>query len=243
MNQNSNFSSFEKAFLRPGRLIIRNDKIRWQIKIVTMAGLKPYYISVFYLILLSLFFAGCIKSKNGGSTPIIITPPPVTPTGINYYLTTGDRSSLLSKQTTQLPFDVIANALPDINVDATQKYQTIDGFGYTLTQGSAGLINQLPPADRSALITELFGNLDNGLNVSFLRIGIGATDLSSTVYSYDDMPSGQTDLTLSNFSLTPDQSAVIPVLKQNLQVNPNKKLLATPWSAPVWMKDNNSTIG
>ena len=209
-----------------------------------MKKFKSGYYSVLYLVLIVVVFPGCTKSKDAGSPPVIITPPPpVTPTGISYYLTTGDRTSLLSKQTTPLPFDVVANALADINVDSSQKFQTIDGFGFTLTQGSAELINQLTPSDRSALLTELFGNSDISLHISFLRIGIGATDLSSSVYSYDDMPAGQTDPTLLNFTLAPDESAMVPVLKQILLVNPNIKLLATPWSAPVWMKDNNSTIG
>ena len=196
-------------------------------------------------VLMCILLAGCAKSNGGGATPppVVIIPPTVTPTGINYWLTTGDKTNLLSKQTTPLPFDVVANSLPDINVDSTQKFQTVDGFGYTLTQGSAAVISQLPASDRNALLTELFASNDNSIGVTFLRIGIGATDLSSTVYSYDDMPSGQTDITLANFNLAPDQSAMIPVLKQILQINPNIKLLATPWSAPVWMKDNNSTIG
>ena len=188
--------------------------------------------------------AGCSKSNSGGTPPVVITPPPpVSPSGISYWLTTGDRSNLLSKQTTTLPFDMVSNALPDINVDSTQRFQTIDGFGYTLTQGSAVVINQLPAFDKNALLAEIFGSADNDIGVSFLRVGIGATDLSSTVYSYDDMPPGQTDVALANFNLTADQAAMIPVLKLILQINPTIKLLATPWSAPVWMKENNSSMG
>lgn len=119
----------------------------------------------------------------------------------------------------------------------------VDGFGFTLTAGSADVINQLGTAEKNALLNELFGTGDNSIGVSFLRLGIGATDLSSSVYSYDDMPAGQTDPALANFSLSPDQAAVIPILKQILLINPNIKLLATPWSAPVWMKDNNSSVG
>ncbi len=189
--------------------------------------------------------AGCSKSKHISATPPVIKhqPSPANATGISYWLTTGDKVNLLSKQTTSLNLGVVANALPTVNVDSTQQFQTINGFGYTLTQGSAEVINQLPTPDRSLLLTELFGNSDNSIGVSFLRIGIGATDLASSVYSYDDMPPGQTDISLNNFSLAMDQVAMIPVLKQILQINPKIKLLATPWSAPVWMKDNNSTIG
>ncbi|HEY8688569.1 MAG TPA: glycoside hydrolase family 30 beta sandwich domain-containing protein [Chitinophagaceae bacterium] len=207
--------------------------------------LKAKY-NLILAIVFCLLSSGCAKSNDGGTTPITPPPPPpppVTPTGISYWLTTGDRTNLLSKQTTALPFDMVSNSLPDINVDSTQKFQTVDGFGYTLTQGSASVIYSLSASDRTSLLTEIFGSNDNSIGVSFLRIGIGATDLSSTVYSYDDMPPGQTDVTLANFNLTADQAAMMPVLKQILQINPNIKLLATPWSAPVWMKDNNSTIG
>ncbi len=192
-----------------------------------------------------IVLTGCSKSKSISTTPpvVINPPPPANPTGISYWLTTGDKVNLLSKQTTSLNFGVVANALPNVNVDSTQKFQTVEGFGYTLTQGSAEVINQLPVSDRNSLLTELFGNADNNIGVSFLRIGIGATDLASAVYSYDDMPAGQTDIPLANFSLAMDQAAMIPVLKQILQINPNIKLLATPWSAPVWMKDNGSSVG
>lgn len=198
------------------------------------------------LVLCLIVFSGCSKSKDTTTTPPVVIdppPPPVTPTGIYYWLTTGDKTNLLTKQQTNLNFDVIANALPNITVDSTQKFQTVEGFGYTLTQGSAEVISQLPVTDRNLLLAELFGNTGNSINVSFLRIGMGATDLSSTVYSYDDMPPGQTDISLSNFNLADDKVAMIPVLKQILQINPNIKLLATPWSAPVWMKDNGSTVG
>jgi glucosylceramidase len=122
-------------------------------------------------------------------------------------------------------------------------YQTVDGFGYTLTQGSAYVINQLSSSTKASLLSELFGNSESSIGISYLRIGIGATDLSSSVYTYDDMSTGQTDITLNNFSLAKDMADVIPLLKEILAINPNIKILATPWTAPVWMKDNNSSIG
>ena len=196
------------------------------------------------LALLMLVFsnAGCSKS-GAGSGNVPVNPPVIPPPGISYWLTTGDKSSLLTKQTTSLGFGIVSSTLPMITVDSTQVFQSVDGFGYTLTQGSAHVISQLSSAQKNSLLSELFGTGDNSIGISYLRIGIGATDLSSSVYSYDDMPVGQTDPTLANFSLAPDQSAVIPVLKEILSVNPAIKILASPWSAPVWMKDNNSSIG
>jgi glucosylceramidase len=189
------------------------------------------------LALLSLNF-NCKKSKGNDN-------PEPEPTGvtINWWVTRGNLTALLQKQA---PI-VFTNAAPStpliIDVDSTQQYQTIDGFGFTLTEGSAYLINRLPAAERTALLQELFGKGDNDISISYLRLGIGATDLSTKVYSYNDLPSGQTDLALTQFSLGHDTVDVIPVLKQILAINPAIKLMATPWSAPVWMKDNSSTIG
>lgn len=192
---------------------------------------------------------GCGKSSGGGGTPAPNPPaPPPATNEVDFWLTRGDQTALLQKQSTALSFVTTANSNLNITVDSTQKFQGVDGFGYTLTSGSASLINGLPAATKSTLLQELFGSGTNAasIGVSYLRISIGASDLSATTYSYDDMPAGQTDLTLANFSLDPDKSfgsGLIPLLKEILAVNPAIKILATPWSAPVWMKDNGSFKG
>lgn len=99
------------------------------------------------------------------------------------------------------------------------------------------------PAEKNNLLNELFGNGSNAIGISYLRVSIGASDLNASVFSYDDMPAGQTDVTLSNFNLSQDTIDLIPVLKQILLINPNIKMLGSPWSPPVWMKDNGSSIG
>ena len=104
------------------------------------------------------------------------------------------------------------------------------------------MINQLSETKKNELLQELFGNGENGIGVSNLRISIGASDLNSSVFSYDDMPSGQTDVNLEHFSLAKDQP-LIDMLKKILSINPSIKIIATPWSPPVWMKDNGSSIG
>lgn len=118
-----------------------------------------------------------------------------------------------------------------ITVHPEQSFQSIDGFGFTLTGGSAQLIQQLEPTKKAALLQELFG--PNGISV--LRIGVGATDLDATVFSYEDKP--------RNFSLEPSKADLIPVLQQILTINPAIKLMATPWSPPTWMKDNGESKG
>ena len=198
-----------------------------------------------HIIFLPLFvffiFGDCSKSNNSNPSP---TPVPVPASNdVEMWLTKPDQSVLLQKQAAVLSFVSTANSFPNIDVDSATTYQTIDGFGYTLTGGSAYLINQMDAASRSSLLNELFGNAANSIGVSYLRVSIGASDLNSTVFSYDDMPVGQTDISLSNFSLSQDTLDLIPVLKQILAINPNIKILGSPWSPPVWMKDNGSTIG
>lgn len=199
------------------------------------------------LLFISLvLFLSCNKKPAVGSgNGVIITPNPPQPTSsdVDFYLTTGNQAALLQKQNVSLNFGTSSNSNLNIIIDTTQIYQTIDGFGFCLTDASASLISGLSTAAQNDLLKELFGFDSNSINISYLRISIGASDLSTSVYSYDDLPSGQTDTALQNFSLRKDLSNVVPLLKQILAINPNIKIVATPWSAPVWMKSNNSSIG
>ena len=169
--------------------------------------------------------------------------PPVVTSGVTPWITTGDRANLFQKQTTLLPFSSTTNSNPTVEVDSTITYQTVDGFGYTLTGGSAYLINRLPAAQKNPLLQELFGSGENAIGISYLRVSIGASDLSAEVFSYDDMPPGQTDINLTNFNLSKDTVDLIPLLKEILLINPDIKIMGSPWSAPVWMKDNGNSIG
>lgn len=191
--------------------------------------------------LCTLFIYGDCSKKGGGNT----AQSPVIPVSndMDMWMTKADQSVLLQKQAVTLSFSSTSNSFPTINVDSSTSYQTIDGFGYTLTGGSAYLINHMNAASRTALLNELFGTGADQSAVSYLRISIGASDLSNSVFSYDDMPVGQTDPTLANFSLSQDTVDLIPVLKQILTINPSIKIMGSPWSPPVWMKDNGNSMG
>ena len=94
------------------------------------------------------------------------------------------------------------------------------------------------------LLKEFFGNSSNSINVSYLRISIGASDLDPVVFSYNDLPVGMNeDLQLQHFSLSRDTLHLIPVLKEILALNPDIKIMGSPWSAPVWMKSNKNSVG
>jgi glucosylceramidase len=159
------------------------------------------------------------------------------------WLTTPDRSALLQKQPGSLSFSEGGVQGQLIDVDDRRKYQAIDGFGFALTGGSAQLIAHMDAAPRAALLKELFSTEEDGIGVSYLRVSVGSSDMNDHVYSYDDLPAGQTDVKMEKFSLDPDRADVIPVLKQILAINPKIKILASPWSAPLWMKTTGVARG
>lgn len=162
---------------------------------------------------------------------------------VELWITTGDKAALL-KKIAGVSFSAVADSLPVINVDTSQQFQTIDGFGYSLTGGSAYLINQkLTPPEREALLKELFLTDGSNIGISYLRVSIGASDLDDHVFSYADLPKGKTDKALESFSIAEDTRNLIPVLKEILKLNPDIKVMGSPWSPPVWMKTNNSPKG
>ncbi len=191
---------------------------------------------------LSLMQFSCSSSDgdNSSGPGTDDTPNPGT-NEVDFWLTNNAGTVRLTKQSTILDFGTVANTLPVIEVNDASAFQTIDGYGYTLTGGSVQVINTLNATRRQELLQELF-NTTTGIGISYLRVSIGASDLNAAPFTYNDMPAGQTDPTLANFSLNND-SAVIAMLKDILVINPNIKILATPWTAPIWMKDNGSFVG
>jgi glucosylceramidase len=159
------------------------------------------------------------------------------------WLTTPDRAAIVALQASALPFSAQAGPLPVLTVDDAEHFQTIDGFGFALTGGSAQLLMRMGAAQRSALLKELFTTGGDGIGVSSLRLTIGASDMNERVYSYDDLPAGETDAEMTKFSLGPDRADVIPVLKEILAIRPGIKILGSPWSAPAWMKTNQDVKG
>ncbi|MEH6306920.1 glycoside hydrolase family 30 beta sandwich domain-containing protein [Olivibacter sp. CPCC 100613] len=154
---------------------------------------------------------------------------------IAYYLTKGDRSALLQKSSFSFKG---SKAAQNITVNPSKSFQEIDGFGYTLTGGSADLIAALPTAKQDSLLEELFADKEQSIRLNYLRISIGASDLSAGTFTYDEMPSGQTDPNLEHFSIAQEKKTLIPILKKILAINPDLKILGSPWTAPTWMKTN-----
>jgi glucosylceramidase len=170
------------------------------------------------------------------------TENPKKPTEVLFYLTKSDKSTLFEKQETGISI-ATDNSLTTIEVNTDKTFQEMDGFGFTLTGGSAFHINNMSATKRHELLTELFAFDKENIGISYLRISLGASDLDAEVFSYNDLPAGETDVNMERFSLDPDRKFLIPVLNEILTINPEIKIMASPWSPPTWMKTNNSSKG
>ena len=159
------------------------------------------------------------------------------------WLTNPDKSVLFARQGGTVPLAKADSATPVIEIDEAQRFQTIDGFGYALTGGSAQHLIRMDASRRAAILKELFATGGRNIGVSYLRLTIGASDLNERVFTYDDLPEGQTDPGMLRFDLGPDRADVIPVMKEILKINPKIKILASPWTAPSWMKSNQNPKG
>jgi glucosylceramidase len=164
-----------------------------------------------------------------------------TPGTAQVWVTTADQSRLLARE----PDVALSSGAPVgnlIDVDPERRYQEMVGFGAAITDSSAWLIEKrLSAAQRAALLAELFGR-DGGLGFNFTRISIGASDFSLSHYSLDDPPGGAADPQLAHFSIAPNRDYLLPVLRAALAINPDLRIVASPWSPPGWMKTSGSMV-
>ncbi len=162
---------------------------------------------------------------------------------VSVWLTNPDKSALFALQNASLSFSKSGEQIPTIEINEKQKYQSVEGFGFALTGGSAQLLAHMSSEKRAAILKEMFAEDGKNIGLSYIRVSIGASDMNDRVFSYDDLSEGQTDPKLEHFSLKPDEADVIPVLKEILAISPKLKILGTPWSAPAWMKTNEKVKG
>lgn len=162
---------------------------------------------------------------------------------MEFWLTDPDANILFEQQPFIPPNNDKKNTDILININETQQYQMIDGFGFALTGGSAMHLYNLDNATRGQILEELFRTDKKNIGTSYLRLSIGASDLDEAVFSYDDLSPGEIDLNMTRFDLGHDRLHVIPVLKEILAINPKIKLLGSPWSPPIWMKNNKNSVG
>lgn len=187
------------------------------------------------VLLLACLLAAC--GATGESAPS--APPPTVPVAV--WASSADQSRKLALQPGLALVPAGAAQAGELVIDPAQEQQVLVGFGAAMTDSSAHLFqNVLRRPERDALFAELFGQ--DGLNLSFVRVPIGASDFSLDHYSLADMPRGQTDPQLTRFSMARVEALQIPALLAAKAQNPQLTLMASPWSAPGWMKTTDSLI-
>ena len=165
----------------------------------------------------------------------------LAPPSVKVVQTTANLAQALTRLP-DLPFGGPPPAgVPVIHVNDRISYQRVAGFGAAMTDTSAWLIHdELGSTDAAALMGAMFG--PGGIHLNFIRVPMGASDFTAMrqPYTYDDVPTGQKDPDLKRFSIAHDDAYILPVLRQALALNPHTTILASPWSAPAWMKRNHS---
>jgi glucosylceramidase len=168
------------------------------------------------------------------------------PTSVSVYETTGTKAKLLTRQNSidLSEFNGEDYSKQTIYVDTSTPYQEYYGYGASLTHASAYLLMEADESTRGEILDELFSR--EGANFSYLRIPIGASDYVPDVpdpfFSCDDMPDGEEDRELNNFSLSHDAD-IIAITKEIKEINPDVTFMASPRSAPARMKKNQSMLG
>lgn len=111
-----------------------------------------------------------------------------------------------------------------------KSFQSVDGFGLAITQASCYNLLKMSPADRTAFLTEVFDR-EHGMGSSLIRVCIGGSDFSMDEFTWCDEPG------LEHFAVHPlDEQYLFPVLDEIFAINPDVQIIASPWSAPLWMK-------
>ena len=216
---------------------------------------KSTSILLVIVLLLSMTLVACgnqdttnLISNTTSQDPQSTTPKEENKvTAIGYaqvYETTSNKSSLMQQKDSVIitAFDGEDSSHQTVYVDSSKRYQSYIGYGASLTHASAYLLMQADESTRNEILNELFSR--EGANLSVVRIPVGASDYipGNTYFTCDDMPGGQTDVTLSHFNLDHDVD-IIAVAKEIIKINPTVTFMASPWSAPAWMKSNQSLFG
>lgn len=196
------------------------------------------------LLLVVLSVVALLAPKSTHSTPPAAPPKAVQPIlpWVDVWLSTADRRLKLAPQPA-VTMRAREASPADITIDAEVAYQSITGFGAAMTDASAWLLrHRMNPRQRHALMRELFGP-PPGLGFNMMRLTIGASDFSRHFYTLDDIPFGETDPDLKHFNVAENLPEVIPTVQEALALRPGLLIVASPWSAPAWMKSEGNLIG
>ncbi len=188
------------------------------------------------LLLAALFCVMLVCTARG---QVVDPEPPPTvpvPSTVQVWLTTYDASKKLARQADLAWSTSQPAATFNAVVDETQQFQQIDGFGASITDDA---IWKADPAVRDEIMRLLFSR-SSGIGMNMIRVPMRTESASGAEMTYDDMPRGQTDPTLANFSIAGDLDWKVPMMQRAKELNPELTLMGTPWSAPYWMKDSGA---
>ncbi|MFC4763545.1 glycoside hydrolase family 30 protein [Dyella koreensis] len=200
----------------------------------------PVFIALIALLTLAALYAPRFKPPT--TVPKFVpSTRPVMPI-VELWLSTADRRLKLAPQP-DIEMSADGSLPADVVIDVHSKYQTMVGFGAAMTDSSAWLLqNKLNESQRDALLHELYGPPPN-LNLNMMRLTIGASDFSLKPYTLDDVAFGESDPQLLHFNVASNVQDVIPMVREALSINPGLQIIASPWSAPAWMKSSQNLIG
>jgi glucosylceramidase len=182
---------------------------------------------------------GSSTSAEGTATYTLNLPN----TAVNVVISTHDQTKLLAAQSA-VAFGSNPAGTNQLLIDEGQQYQTVEGFGAAFTDAAGYVLEkEAQPSELTSILSDLFTRTGNGIGLSFMRNPMGASDLAKTIYTFDDLPAGATDPSLTSFSIAHDQSYILPLVQAAKTLNPQMKLMANPWSPPAWMKNSGSVEG
>lgn len=152
------------------------------------------------------------------------------PTGGVEAFTTTASKSMLMKTIEAEDIRSASDKSLTITIDNTTRYQSMEGFGPAITGSAAYNLLKMNASERDRLLREAFHSTE-GLGYNYVRISIGCSDFSLREYTWCDQEG------LEFFAVHPDDSQYLfPVLREILAINPDVKIIAAPWTAPLWMK-------
>ena len=178
-----------------------------------------YYLTHSFLIVFILFMSGCMQNKS---------------LDVQVFETSESGNKL-----TEIKEFPAGESPVEITINPEETYQKITGIGGSFTEATAYLLNQLSSENRDEVIEAYFG--DSGARYSLTRTHMNSSDFSLGNYSYAKV---EGDTELEHFTVEEDMEDLIPMIKDAMAVSEDGfKIIASPWTAPPWMKDNNAWKG
>jgi hypothetical protein len=217
---------------------------RWAISIPQTGGWQTWATTSVPVTLSAGVQQMTVTFDTGGINLNAITVTATSPTpgqpSVEVWLTSKDGSRRLAPQPAVTFTAGDGNSvLPTIAVDDSVRYQQIEGFGGSFTDSGAWMLSSISPDRQAAILTALFDR-NAGIGLGFLRQPIGSSDFALTAYTFNDISPTSTDYTQANFSIEHDRAYILPALRAARAVNPTIRVLASPWTAPAWMKTSRT---